>query len=80
MAFSRAPRISVIGILGPSLGDDTPHGRANLKFAEGAVAWMKAHEEDIEGLDPSRPHFPQMDLLTGEQLKEVARSVDSLVN
>ncbi len=79
VAFSRAPRIAVIGILGPALGADTPHGRANLMFARGAVEWMKAHEDEIEGFDPSRPHFPQFDLLTDGQLVEVARSMDPLV-
>lgn len=80
IAFSPEPRISMISIMGPSLGDDTPHGRANLKFARGAVAWMKAHEAEIEGFDPSRPHLPQLDLLTDVQIVAVARSMDPLVD
>ena len=79
VAFSSAPRISVIGILGPGLGGDTSHGRANLMFAKGAVEWMKEHEDEIEGFDRSRPHWPQFDLLTDAQLVEVVRSMDPLV-
>ena len=79
VAFASAPRIAVIGILGPSLGDDTPHGRANEMFAEGAVEWMKEHEEEIEGFDALRPHLPQLDRLSDRQLVEVARSMDPLV-
>lgn len=78
IAFSSEPRLGMLGILGPNLGDSTPHGRANLRFVKGAIEWMKAHEDEIEGFDSSRPHQPQLDLLTDRQLIEVARSMDPL--
>ena len=39
---------------------------------------MEAHADEIEGLDPSRPLLPQLDLLSDEQLRAVARSMDPL--
>ena len=47
VAFSPEPSLSVISIIGPTLGDKTPHGRANLRFVEGALVWMEEHESEI---------------------------------
>ncbi len=72
------PRISFGGIISPNIGDDTPHGRANKKVMKNIVAWMDEHRDEIEGLDAERPLLPQFDLLTDEQIRELARSFDPL--
>jgi hypothetical protein len=54
------------------------HGEASLLIVQGLVAWMESHADEIEGLDPSRPLLPQLDLLSDEQLRVVARSLDPL--
>lgn len=78
VAFSPRPRFSMISILSENIGDHTPHGKANKRFMEGIVRWMKAHRSQIAGLDPQRPLLPQFDLLSDEQVIEVARSMDPL--
>ena len=44
----------------------------------GAVAWMKSHQTEIARLNPERPLLPQLDKLSDEQLRAVARSMDPM--
>lgn len=44
------------------------------------VAGMEAHADEISGLNSSRSLLPQLDLLTNEQLRTAARSMDPLAN
>ena len=39
---------------------------------------MEAHKAEIDGFDPNRPTLPQLDKLTDEQLKEMAKSYDPM--
>jgi len=79
IAFAPNPRLSLTGgILTPNIGDKTPHGQANLRLMHGFVDWMNAHRSEIEGLDPARPMLPQLDLLSDDQLRSIARSLDPL--
>jgi hypothetical protein len=66
------------GILNASTGDDTPHGRANLKVMEELVRWMRAHAGEIEGFDASAPVLPQLSLLDDGQLRRAFRSFDPM--
>jgi hypothetical protein len=78
--FCRYPGIPLANnILHPNTGIHG-HGEANLRIVQGLVAWMEAHADDISGLDNSRPLLPQLDLLTDEQLRMAARSLDPLAN
>jgi len=77
-AFCRYPGIPLgLNILYPNMGA-SGHGKANLLVVQGLVAWMEGHGDEIEGLDPSRPLLPQLDLLSDDQLRAVARSMDPL--
>jgi hypothetical protein len=78
IAFARHPRLAVTGCLWENVGDDTPHGQANLLVTKGLVAWMDEHQAEIDELDPTRPLLPQLDLLTDDQLRAAARSLDPL--
>lgn len=80
VAFAPEVRLSFGGIFFSNIGDGSPHGRANLEFVEGAVAWMEQHTAEIEGFDPDRPLLPQFDQLTDEQMRAVARSLDPLAS
>jgi len=47
---------------------------------KGAVEWMKSHQAEIAGLDVKRPFLPQLDRLTDDQLRALARSMDPMAN
>jgi len=77
VAFSEEPRVCFGAILNPNIADLTsPHGRANKRVVRGLIAWMKAHQSQIAGLDPARPLMPQFDKLTSEQMRDAVRSMD----
>jgi hypothetical protein len=79
VAFAPRPRLALRGgILNASTGDDTPHGRANLKVMEELVRWMRAHAGEIEGFDASAPVLPQLSLLDDGQLRRAFRSFDPM--
>ncbi len=54
------------------------HSEANSQVVEGYVSWMEANASQISGLDPDQPLLPQLDLLSDDQLREVARGLDPL--
>jgi hypothetical protein len=54
------------------------HGEANLLIVQSLVVWLEAHADEVDGLDPGRPMLPQLDLLSDEQLRAAARSMDPL--
>ena len=66
------------GILSANIGGSSNHGQANERIVKVLVGWMRAHEHQIQGLDSSRPHLPQLDLLTDEQLRAAVRESDPL--
>ncbi len=66
------------GILFPNIGGSSNHGQANLRIVKVLVEWMRAQEDQIQGLDRSRPHLPQLDLLSDDQLREALREADPL--
>lgn len=76
IAFSSAPRLNIGSIFDANIGDNTPHGIANLKIMKGLVKWMEANTSSIAGLNPSKPLLLQFDLLTDEQIKDAFRSMD----
>ncbi len=76
VALAPRPFLALDGILSATIGDSTPHGRANLQVMKGLVAWMRSHAEAIDGLDKSRPLLPQLPQLSDEQLRAAFRSMD----
>src|ERR1051326_2430980 len=73
-----APRHALIDIAGagtPEFGD-TPHGIANRRVAQAINDWMKAHVEEINGVDRSKPLMLQLDKLSDAQIRAIGRSVD----
>ncbi len=78
IALARSPRM-MSSILQP-VGGDSPHGRANERVLTGVVAWMRAHAQEITGLDLSQPLLPQLDKLTDDQIRAAFRSLDPLAH
>lgn len=66
------------GIFMGNIGSDSSHGQANERIVKDLVAWMRQHEGRVEGFDRSRPHLPQLDLLSDDQLRDALREVDPL--
>jgi hypothetical protein len=75
IALSGDPRLGLANVVGQTIGD-TPHGRANRSILEGYRTWMRRHRDEIAGFDRNAPSLSQLHLLTDEQIRAVARSLD----
>jgi hypothetical protein len=80
VAFASHPKVNLGGIISANAGDDTPHGKANLRVMQGLDRWMREHAREIARLDPSAPLLPQLPLLTDAQLKAAFASLDPLAH
>jgi hypothetical protein len=78
--FAPEPRLNLSSIFDANIGDNTPHGIANLKIMKGILKWMEENKNSIKGLYSSKPLLPQFDLLTDEQIRTVFRSMDPFFN
>lgn len=79
LALSDYPRMA-LGNMNRSLEGAGPHDRAGAKIFEQFRRWMEAHLDQILGYDPAIPVLAQLDKLSDDQLREVARSLDPLPN
>lgn len=75
IALSDYPRMGLANVAGGPI-NDTPHGQANRRVLEGFRAWMGAHRREIAGFDPNAPTLSQLGLLTDDQIRAAARSMD----
>jgi hypothetical protein len=78
VAFARFPRLALRAILSPSMGDATPHGRANARVICGVVDWLTANPPPE--LDPSQPVLPQLTRLSDDQLRTALRALDVMAH
>ncbi|HEY5759894.1 MAG TPA: hypothetical protein VIU34_28925 [Steroidobacter sp.] len=74
---STSPRVMLNSIYGRLIGGTSGHGKANERLIRKFVAWMQAHPSEVNGFDPKRPTLPQLDRLSDQQLRQIARSLDS---
>ena len=77
LAFSEHPFLPLAVIVLSGI-QDTPHGRAAETLVRGLVSWMESHRQDVAGFDPKQPTVLQLDRLSAEQLRMIARSLDPL--
>jgi hypothetical protein len=75
IALSETPRLGLATIVGATIGD-TSHGLANRRVLEGYRAWVGRHRAEIAGFDPAIPALSQLHLLSDEQIRAVAASLD----
>ncbi len=79
VAFAPDPFMALpMGIISADIGNDTPHGMANLRLMQRLIGWMSTHAAEIKGLDDQRPLLPQLDLLTADQIRAAVRILDPL--
>jgi hypothetical protein len=80
IVFTSNPKLAIAagGILDPSIGANSQHGKANEHIMETIVQWMKKHTAEITGIDLSRPMLPQFDLLSDDQIKAIFIEADPM--
>jgi hypothetical protein len=79
LALSDYPRMALENI-DRTLEGSGPHDIAGARLFDGYRKWMEAHTSEIAGYDPAIPALEQLDKLTDEQIREVARCLDPLAN
>jgi len=77
IAFSSDPYLALADLLAQSV-NRSQHGKANLKIRKVLVKWMKAHRDEIEGIDVGKPLLVQAHLLTADQVKRCFTDADPL--
>lgn len=75
IALADYPRLGLANVVSTTIGD-TPHGRANHRVLEGYRVWISHHAREIDDYDTAAPALSQLDKLTDEQIRVVARSLD----
>lgn len=75
IALADYPRLSLSSIVAQTLSD-TPHGNANRRILQGYRARMRRHRDEIAGFDRGAPALSQLHLLSDDQIRAVARSLD----
>lgn len=75
LALAEYPRMPLSNIVtqGPR---DTPHGNANGRIMTAYRDWMNANTAAIAGYDASLPALAQLEKLSDDQIRAVARSLD----
>ncbi|MEQ1709333.1 MAG: hypothetical protein ABL864_13485 [Terricaulis sp.] len=77
LALSDYPRLALSNISGGARGD-TPHGRANTRVLRAIKRWMHSHRREIAGLDSAAPELSQLQLLSNDQIRVIARDLDPI--
>jgi hypothetical protein len=78
LALGDYPRLSLVNINAAEIGSGSAHGKADAKVLQAYVGWMRGHSREIAGYDPKRPPLAQLDKLTDDQLRGVARGLDPI--
>ena len=76
LAMAASPKLALSSIYSPLFGGTSGHGIANRRLAEALADWVDAHSEQVEGYDPQLTALEQIDRLTNDQLRSIARSLD----
>jgi hypothetical protein len=79
LSLTDYPRMALRN-MNSSLEGDGPHDKAGAKIFDQFRRWMEAHTDQIIGYDPAVPVLAQLDKLSDNQIREIARSLDPLPN
>jgi hypothetical protein len=74
LTFGDVPKMSLMAMTNILIGG--PHGVANEKIVRALSAWAETHPDEVPGYDRALPPQPQLDKLSDEQIRGVARSLD----
>jgi hypothetical protein len=77
LALSDYPRMALWN-LNHGIGGSTPHEQASTRIIKHLSEWIEANPGKVAGYDPAIPAAVQIDKLTDNQLREIARSLDPL--
>jgi hypothetical protein len=77
LALTAYPRIA-LGNMSHNLEGEGPHDKAGAKLFDDYRKWMEANTDQIIGYDPAVPVLAQLDKLTDNQIREIARGLDRL--
>ncbi|MDO1557826.1 hypothetical protein Q0812_00100 [Brevundimonas sp. 2R-24] len=76
LGYSPHVRLPLATILSGVTGADNPHAVGNRRVQEALTAWIEANPDEVAGYDPARPAVLQIDKLSDEQIRAVARALD----
>lgn len=76
LALADYPRLALANLVDGAVGANTGHGQANARILRLFANWMAANTAQINGFDANTPALMQLDKLTNEQIRAVARAAD----
>jgi hypothetical protein len=80
LALADYPRLALYNIVAGNVGDGTPHGEANASIVRQYARWTQANRAQVAGFDASVPAAAQLDRLTDDQMRAIARALDPIAN
>jgi hypothetical protein len=78
LALAHYPRLALVNINDRTIGSGSGHGKANERVLKAYVDWMRRNSNAISGYDPALPPLIQIDKLTDDQIRTVARGLDPI--
>jgi hypothetical protein len=72
------PRMAFWNMIDANIGAATSHGQANARIMDLYRNWIEAHGAEVMGYDPALPALAQVDKLTDDQMRTIARAADPL--
>jgi hypothetical protein len=79
LALAEYPRLALRNINEPAIGSGSAHGKANERLLGELAAWLNANQTSVAGFDPKLPALVQLDRLTDNQLRSIARSLEPIL-
>jgi hypothetical protein len=78
LALSDYPRLALGHIDDSEIGSGTGHAKANARLLKEFAEWAGAHSSEVKGFDSRLPPLVQIDRLTDDQIRAIARGLDPL--
>lgn len=67
---------ALANVVGFEIDPASPHGQANKRIIAIYDGWIRAHAEEVAGYRGDEPAATQLDKLTDDQIRSIARSAD----
>jgi hypothetical protein len=78
LALADYPRLALYNIDASTIGGGSAHDKANGWIMAEYGEWIMANGAKVKGFDPDRPAMMQIDRLSDDQIRAIARSLDPL--
>jgi hypothetical protein len=76
LQFDEYPRLSLRRMVTGQIGGESSHAKANTRILKELGLWIEKNSTAVEGFNPDRPVWSQIDKLTDKQLRSFACSRD----